>query len=310
MFQILLYKELNKFIQDNIFVKLGDSHFFVLAVRQPLSIYWLLVQIKQKNIFWSKLKGQYNILMKNAITSPFTTSNYSNIFLNYYAFSKLYLNRNNNILSSTNFSTPHLYDLLKKRVTYILKGRSAFASIFFSRAIYSFKLSKYIQNLKKLNLYSILVKFFYSIKNLLVCLEFIFSCTDAFYFLKNDYVWINRKKINHNKVLCKNDVLELVMLENYFYYLTFFNFFRDKFIYKWKTRRGGGRNSNIFGEKSGSMLNFFFSKYNVSFSLEWDYFTLTIFCLTTIVHQYLWFYKFFMFFSLLRITSLNWYWLS
>ena len=168
-------------------------------------------------------------------------NSYKNMYLSKYNLFKSNQIKNINLnKDSLNFKN---FDFIEKKLIFYKNNRKLLKNFFKKNKKISYYINIFLKKLSKLSLLNYLNFFEFSLSNILINSNFFSNKNDVFYFIKNNYIYINNSvSFDSNRILNKNDLIT-VCYNKYFFFL-----YRD---YSTKI------NSNI--NKYG---NFFKKRYN------------------------------------------------
>jgi len=226
---------------------------------------------------------------KNAILKVITYFFFSNLFK---LKKKIYSIKNlkdknkdtNNIFNyfflnyKKKYQLPKIVDVKKKNFSNILKFRNSLNLFLFKKKYYKKKYYNFLKKNKNfLNPLQILKKLF-NLQFVLIKLNFFLNFSDYYFFLKNNFIFKNKLKVDgYSTIFKKNDIIEIVYIKNFlFYQLKIFyslnkikniNFLKKKINLKFKKF-----NNNFFLKK---IKMDFYNKNEIINMFEVDYFSLT-----------------------------------
>jgi len=176
------------------------------------------------------------------------------------------------------YQLPKIVDVKKKNFSNILKFRNSLNLFFFKKKYYKKKYYNFLKKNKNfLNPLQILKKLF-NLQFVLIKLNFFLNFSDYYFFLKNNFIFKNKLKVDgYSTIFKKNDIIEIVYIKNFlFYQLKIFyslnkikniNFLKKKINLKFKKF-----NNNFFLKK---IKMDFYNKNEIINMFEVDYFSLT-----------------------------------
>jgi hypothetical protein len=179
-----------------------------------------------------------------------------------------------------------IFDIKKKNFLLIKKYRNNFRFLFFKKKKYNKSFFNIVRNFKKFNSNKFFKHIEVSIQSILIKKFIIFSYSDFDFFLKNNFIFLNKKKINQKKKeIKKNDLLEIIVFKNYFIYLirNIFSIIKLRninFLKKKINPKNKIKSNNYFTKK---IKVDFFTKDNQSNMFEIDFSTLSLFFLDSFI---------------------------
>jgi len=312
-------KILNTFYNKNY---LYASVFFNLEL---LDIFMLDKSIKQYNIQQLWLKKQVTFLKKkNNLLNNFyeiTQKNKASIengeTSSYYS-----LSTNNNLYRLYEHSTNTLdfskvIDLRKKVKKTILENRKNLVNFLLNGSKRSKKISSLVSLLGKKKIWFMCNILELNIIHVLLNSCLVKSYMDAINFIKNGYVYINRRMVSNTKyVVKKGDVIEIFYSKLYFRYLLQFRFINEKTYLKIRNKlwakiknktslTSGNERYLIKYYKDNSLF-----KYHIPSYIEVDFSVLSLIIVANIKSFYDLSYYFRKNLSYYFIRQYNWKWLS
>lgn len=175
----------------------------------------------------------------------------------------------------------------KKKFSTISRFRQNFNLIFFKKKKFNRSFFNILKKQKKTIFNNFANSIDLSIQNTLIRCKIFLNYSDYFFFLKNNFIFLNKKGLKIQKKIKKGDFLELFFLKNYLFYLiknSFLlnklkgiNFFKKKISFKTKKLSHNyllrkikidflnKDNNRTLLEIDFSILSFFFIKSNLNF---------------------------------------------
>ena len=264
------YKTIKIFPFINFFYFSSNFNFFLPSNYNNVLF---LIFLKKNNSYLKKIFNissnfnAFNVFLNKSNTLNLINKFYTSLDLNlkYFLF-----NKNNNNLK--------LYDLKKKFLKNFFEYRN------FLNFILNLKSLKFKSYFKKINIMKFFfIKksynlFYYNLKHVLLFLKLFLNYSDLNFFLKNNFIFLNRALITNDKFLNKNDIIEIIYFKFYFIYL--FKIFKNIKNYE-KYNNKNFNYSNLKNLKKSKIVKnfnsnkfFFFSKF---YFYESDYKSLSFF---------------------------------
>jgi len=189
------------------------------------------------------------------------------------------------------------FDYRYKINKYVNSNRTILLSFFKNNLKRKYKKNKFISKLIKLPFNFFLQNFEFSLYNILLRSSFFFNQRDIFFFLKNNFLFVNGVNIkNVNHIFNTNDILMMSFNKYYFFYYKFVlnNIYNNSNISNYIFKKN--KNNNL--KKNPLWLfNTFFVKEDVPNYIEIDFLTLSL----KIIYKPFFFNEYnFMFFKLLN----------
>jgi len=176
---------------------------------------------KLKNFFLLRV----NFLKNQKLFNQIVSSKKNNLFLvdsvlkkNIKVLKKSHIHHDNN----------KNIDMKRRWFKFFSKNRFLFKSIIGLKKQKQFQITKFFSKISKQDVLTNLMKFEFSLKNILVRSKLVLNLSEADFFIKNKLVYLNGLVANNDLPLNKGDIINLVFSEKYF------NFFKSSFSQKLK----------------------------------------------------------------------------
>ena len=129
----------------------------------------------------------------------------------------------NSFSKFNNFNAENLtfknFDFVEKKLFFYKNNRHILKYIFKKRKKREYYINKFIKKISKSNINNFLNSFEFSLLNVLTNSNFFLNRNDIFFFINNNFVYVNNKVVsNSNLVLKKNDFL-MLSFNKYYYFL-------------------------------------------------------------------------------------------
>lgn len=327
MHKIFFFSKLNLIINEKL------MFLFYSKIYNFMSIFYNYYYLSfYSNIFFEKDLYLFNyILLKKQNSFLKKKINLINSFYGVFQKSNRFIDRNKNFRylnfffkyykidfeTKLSINTQKIIDLRKKLKKLILENRKFVNSSVFSKAVRSYKLTRWFNLLGRKKNWNIFVLYELKLLNIFLLVHFVRSFTDVIKLIKLGGIYVNRLvQFNHNYICKKGDLLELFVSKIYFIYLIKYKNISEKNIVKIKNKLFLKLKNKYSLTRSNEhqLLKLFKDnlvfKYYIPLYLEVDFLTLTVIILQNVknFNEINFFFKKFFILYLFRLY--NWKWLN